>query len=70
MKVTRRLLSFILCLAGGSALAESQNPYLANSPWPMTHGNPGNSGSTSLPGPKLDNSDSSPLVHLQHLPVA
>ena len=46
------------------ALPVPTNPYLANSPWPMSHQNPYQQGSTPLPGPSSAD-ELSQLTHLE-----
>lgn len=52
MSLTRCLIVSACAAASGLAMAAQPNPWLADSPWPMTHSQPGAPDSSVYPGPQ------------------
>lgn len=56
----------LMCaLAAGMAFCQNSNPYLANSAWPIAHGNSWNTDSSVNAGPQSADADASMLLQLK-----
>ena len=62
------LMNLLACFAAADEIEPPQNPFLADSPWPITHANSYAQGSSSLPG--LQRSNNVQFDFLKSEPVA